>query len=202
MHPTAKVVLLEAESSIGGVWSANRLSPGLKSNNMVGTYQYPDFPMDEETWGVEPGEHIPAKVVHEYLTAFARKFGVLERTRFGCKVESVQRDEKGGWLLKVGGEREEEILAKKLVIATGMTSQAFLPKFEGQEVFARPLFHNKDFAQQAGTLKSTKRVTVLGGTKSAYDAVYAYAMAGIQVDWVIRGKNKPEGLSKILAKSH
>jgi hypothetical protein len=31
-------------------------------------------------------------------------------------------------------------------------------------------------------------VTVFGGTKLAWDAIYNYATNGIQVDWVIRGR--------------
>ena len=187
IHPESKIILLEAESSVGGVWSDKRLYPGLMSNNMVGTYEYPDFPMDEKTWGVKPGAHIPAQVVHDYLTAFAKTFGVFERTRFNTKVESVERGEKGGWLLQTKGEKTGSLLAKKLIVATGMTSQAFLPTFEGQESFGKPVFHSKDFLQNAETLKTSKKITILGSTKSAWDAVYSYATAGIEVDWIIRG---------------
>lgn len=186
VHPDAKVVVLEAESSVGGVWATNRLYPRLKSNNMVGTYEYSDFPMDEKNWGVKAGEHIPGQVLHDYLTKYAEKFGVLQRVRLNCKVESVERGEKGGWLLTTS-HQTGSIYARKLVVATGMTSQAFLPTFEGQESFEAPLFHSKDFLQHEDTLETAKRVTILGGTKSAWDAVYAYASKGIEVNWVIRG---------------
>jgi cation diffusion facilitator CzcD-associated flavoprotein CzcO len=172
---------------VGGVWSSERLYPGLKSNNMVGTYEYSDFPMDEATFGVKAGQHIPGHVIHEYLTAYAKKFDVLHRIRFNTKVETVEKQDKGGWVLWSGGEKSKSIFAKKLIVATGVTSQAFLPTFEGQDSFGVPLFHSKDFLQHADTIKTSKRVTVLGGTKSAWDAVYAYGTDGVEVDWVIRG---------------
>jgi cation diffusion facilitator CzcD-associated flavoprotein CzcO len=159
----------------------------LKSNNLVGTYEYTDFPMDEKTWGVKPREHVPGKIVHDYLEKYAEKFGVLSKIRFDSKVETAERGEKTGWLLTIA-EQKGSILAKKLIVATGMTSQAFLPTFKGQESFGVPLFHSKDFAQHAATLDTAKSVTVLGGTKSAWDAVYAYATKGIEVNWVIRGE--------------
>ena len=186
VHPDAKLVVLEAQSSVGGVWAEGRLYPGLKSNNMVGTYEYSDFPMDEKTWGVKPGEHIPGKVVHDYLTKYAEKFGVLPLVRLNSKVESAERGEKGGWLLKIE-QPQGSILAEKLLVATGLTSEAFVPTIEGQESLGVPLFHCKDFSQNATTLDTAKSVTVLGGTKSAWDAVYAYASKGIEVNWVIRG---------------
>lgn len=153
---------------------------------MVGTYEYSDFPMGEATWGVKPGQHIPGNVLHDYLTAYAKKFGVLERIRFNTKVDSVERGEKGGWLLQTN--TENTIFAKKLVVATGLTSQAFMPTFEGEDSFEAPLFHSKDFLQHKETIQTAKKVTILGGTKSAWDAVYAYASEDVEVDWIIRGK--------------
>ncbi|PBP19947.1 flavin-binding monooxygenase-like protein [Diplocarpon rosae] len=186
VHPSTKMIVLEAESSVGGVWGNGRLYPTLKSNNMVGTYENPDFPMDEATWGVKPGQHVPAIVMHEYLTAFAKNFGVWERTRFNCRVESIEHGEKGGWRLNVGGGEGDVIVTKKLILATGMTSQAFLPTFKGHDEFERPLFHIAEFFKHQETLDTLKSVTVLGGTKSAWDAVYAYATQGVHVDWIIR----------------
>lgn len=173
------------------MWAEHRLYPGLKSNNMLGTYEYPDFPMDPETFGILPGQHIPGQVLHDYLTKYAETFGVLDKIRFQHKVLSAEHQEDGGWILTVldGKDGKEfQILAKKLVLATGLTSEAFLPNFEGQETFGATIFHGKDFLQHAGTLESTKSVTVFGGTKSAWDAVYAYAIKGINVNWVIRGE--------------
>ncbi len=77
---------MEASSTPGGVWAKHRLYPGLKSNNMLGTYEYPDFPLDSETFGVKPGEHIPGTVLHEYLTKYAEKFGILDKIRCNSKV--------------------------------------------------------------------------------------------------------------------
>ena len=155
---------------------------------MLGTYEYSDFPMDEATYGVKPGEHIPGHVVHRYLTDYARKFDVLHRIRLNFKVSSAERHEKAGWTLTAEGEKLTKIYAKKLIVATGVTSQTFLPTFEGQGSFGVPLFHSKDFLRHADTIKTAKRVTVLGGTKSAWDAVYAYGVDGVEVDWVIRGR--------------
>ena len=185
------MAILDAGSSLGGVWSKERLYPGLKSNNMLGTYEYPDFPMDTEAFGVKPGEHIPGSVMHDYLTKYAEKFDILDKIRFEAKVVTAEHQDgpDGGWILTVRkGSAERKIAAEKLVVATGLTSEPFLPHFEGQEEFGVPLFHSRDFLKHADTLESAKVVTVFGGTKSAWDAVYAYASKGIKVSWVIRGE--------------
>ncbi|TDZ73349.1 FAD-dependent monooxygenase DEP4 [Colletotrichum trifolii] len=189
LHPQNSLAVFDQSPTAGGVWAEHRLYPGLKSNNMLGTYEYPDFPMDPETFGVLPGEHIPGKVLHKYLTKYAEHFGIFDKIRFQYKILSAEHQEAGGWILTVLNEKDGkdfQVLSKKLVVATGLTSQEFLPDFEGQETFGAPIFHGKDFLQNAETIETSKRVTVFGGTKSAWDLVYAYAIKGVAVNWVIR----------------
>ena len=53
LHPAEEILVIEAEDSCGGTWSQNRLYPGLKSNNLLDTYEYPDMPMSPEIYGVQ-----------------------------------------------------------------------------------------------------------------------------------------------------
>lgn len=168
--------------------------PGLKTNNMLGTYQYSDFPMDTATYGIKPGEHISGEVVHRYLKDYAQKVGIYSKIQFETKVLSAEQVSGSGWLLTVkkgfsdkDALKTNEVLAKKLIVATGVTSDPFLPRFSGSESFGAPLFHTSDLNEHAGTLESAKTVAVFGGTKSAWDAVYAYATRGVKVEWIIRG---------------
>lgn len=202
LNPAKSLVVFDSGLSLGGTWAKERLYPGLKTNNMLGTYEYPDFPMDPQTFGVQPGQHIPGRVCHEYLSAYAAKFGIADKIRYSSRVlvaEHLSLSPDGGWVLTVAttttqprdGQPSEEqtsqIRARKLVVSTGLTSAPFRPRFEGEETFGGLIFHSKEFLQHAGTLEdATKRVTVFGATKSAWDMVYAYATKGIQVDWVIR----------------
>ncbi|KAI9735598.1 MAG: hypothetical protein M1834_001614 [Cirrosporium novae-zelandiae] len=188
-NPSANVVVLEAAPTLGGVWAEHRLYPGVKSNNMVGTYEYSDFPMDEATYGVKPGQHIPGNILHQYLTDYAEKFGVLPRIRFQSKVETVEKKHDGGWLLTIkmcDENSKTQIMTQKLIVATGLASEPFLPDFKGKGKFDAPFFHCRDFLGHADTLKTARRVAVLGGTKSAWDDAYAYATENISVDLIVR----------------
>jgi Pyridine nucleotide-disulphide oxidoreductase len=186
LHPAAAVVVLDAAETAGGVWAKHRLYPGLKSNNLLGTYEYSDFPMDQ-SYGVKPGQAIPASVLHSYLTNYAAKFGVLERIRFKTKVETAEKKEGQGWLLKVSSGCESgEIWTEKLIVATGLTSEPFMPAFEGSDNFDPPMFHSRDFRHHAESLKTAGSAVILGSNKSAWDAAYAYATAGVAVNMVMR----------------
>lgn len=181
--------MLEAASTLGGVWSEDRLYPELRSNNILGTYEYPDFPM--KGFGEEEGKHIPGEVIHKYLLKYAEVFGVAERIRFNTKVKTAEYRGDDGWVLTLEGEADEKLECRKLIVATGLTSEPIIPAYEGSEHFGAPLFHVKDLHNRAEEVfqlasASGQRVTVLGGSKYAWDAVYACATKGIKVDWVIR----------------
>lgn len=161
---------------------------GLKSNNILGTYEFSDFPMKGATFGVKPGEHIPADAIQKYLEAYSRHFGFADKIRLDHRVESAQHNLDGTWLLQVShGSGTTMIQARKMIVATGITSQAYMPTFEGQESFNAPIFHCRDLLQhQDAILQRGERATIFGGTKSGWDAAYACATAGMKVDWIIR----------------
>ncbi|KAJ5824770.1 hypothetical protein N7447_007110 [Penicillium robsamsonii] len=188
VNPGHNVLLLEAASSVGGVWAKHRLYKGLKSNNMLGTYEYSDFPMDEATFGIKPGQHIPGHVIQKYMEAYIQHFKFADCVRLEHHVESARHNLNGTWQLSVShGADTTTINTKKMIVATGVTSQAYLPNFEGEESFDAPLFHCRDLLQHQGAvLQSGEHATVFGGTKSAWDAAYACATSGMKVDWIIR----------------
>ncbi|KAK3294440.1 uncharacterized protein B0H64DRAFT_400718 [Chaetomium fimeti] len=188
LEPKSTLAILDSGTTVGGVWAEERLYPGLKTNNMLGTFEYPDFPMRTDIFGVKPGEHMPGEAMLKYLTKYAEKFDIFDKIRFRSAVTTAEHQgTTGGWILTVqNGTAQYQIFARKLVMAAGLTSDPFLPHIEGQEKFGVPLFHSGDFVKYAETLDSATTVTIFGGTKSAWDIVYAYASKGVKVNWVIR----------------
>ncbi|EUC42276.1 hypothetical protein COCMIDRAFT_29088 [Bipolaris oryzae ATCC 44560] len=189
LHPGESVVVLDGGSSIGGTWAADRLYPGLKSNNLYGSYEYPDFPMLESVYGVKEGQHIPAAVLHRYLTDFSKHFGVYERTRLNTKVEEIEPSSTGGWVVNVtnASGQLETVRTKKLVLACGLTSQPNIPQYEGADKFESPFFHAKDFCKRSDTVATSNTAVVVGGGKSAMDIAYAFATEGnATVNLIIR----------------
>lgn len=148
--------------------------------------------MSTDIFGVKPKQHIPGRVVHEYLEKVAEEFDIADKIRYSTRVVSAEHKDSGGWVVEAvrsaGGApgAGTTVFAEKLVVATGLTSEAFRPRFDGEGSFGKPIFHGKDFPQHADTIQTAERVTVFGGTKTGWDAVYAYASKGVHVDWVIR----------------
>lgn len=211
VHPQANILILDYAESLGGTWAAERLYPGLKTNNVVGTYEFSDFPMVPKEYGLEPGQHIPGKVVNSYLSDFCDAFGLTSRIRFGTKVDSATLlpDEEwqvgftttakpaagecemvNGDLPATAGTQEKwtgTLIASKLVLATGLTSEPFIPRLPGRETFNGPVFHAKDFKSRAQELAGAKTVVVIGGNKSAWDVCYtSTARLGAKAHMVMR----------------
>ncbi|OJI96140.1 hypothetical protein ASPVEDRAFT_35483 [Aspergillus versicolor CBS 583.65] len=201
LDPSINLVVLDSAASVGGVWAEERVYEGLRTNNRVESYVYSDFPIQKATAVaglVKPGEHMSGRAVHQYLKAYADHFGIHERVRFNCKVETVEyAEEVGVWTIQctTAAAGEEAIwTTRKLILATGLTSQPRIPMFDGQGSFGAALFHVKEFAHYQNTLFANKPagddctapIAILGGGKSAWDAVYTCASQGHQVNWIIR----------------
>ncbi|KAK3067680.1 hypothetical protein LTR53_015307, partial [Teratosphaeriaceae sp. CCFEE 6253] len=200
--PETKLIVLDNNKSLGGTWAKERLYEGLRSNNQRGTLEFPDYPL-HDGFGVQHGEHIPGTVVHDYLTEYAKHWDVFDRIRFESKAldaEKVEGDDSAGWRLTVSSPGGDYTLfTKKLIVATGLTSQPQAMHIKGEESFNAPLVTTARLAQEGAEISkdpTVQRVTIIGSGKSAYDAVYTYASAGKHVDWVIRKSGHgPAGMS-------
>lgn len=198
-HPEAKTLILDYAESVGGTWAHERLYPGLKTNNLVGSYEFSDFPLVPEHYGIERGQHIPGRAVHSYLCDFCEAYGLTPSIRLRTKVEAATLLEGGEWHLSLStlpaaAEHEEyppdqrnELITARLVLATGLTSEPFIPTLPGREDFKGPLFHAKDFKPRAHELTSARSVVVIGGNKSAWDVCYsAAARFGARAHMIMR----------------
>lgn len=135
-----------------------------------------------------------AKHTSNYLEEYAnsRTFAgrsLKDRIRFSTLVTSAQK-EGDGWEIEVQSVDQSDrckVFARKLVVASGLTSVPKVPQFRGQDMFSGRLIHNIDFGS-SGVLADpdVKHVTVLGGGKSGADMIYASVKAGKEVAWIVR----------------
>ncbi|OEL29495.1 putative flavin-containing monooxygenase 1 [Dichanthelium oligosanthes] len=78
-------VVFESAAGVGGVWRRTLASTRLQTP--ASTYRFSDFPWPASADAASTEGLFPRHdQVLEYLAAYARRFGVLDRVRFGCKV--------------------------------------------------------------------------------------------------------------------
>ncbi|EMD67133.1 hypothetical protein COCSADRAFT_135788 [Bipolaris sorokiniana ND90Pr] len=190
VHPEASILVLDKSQSIGGVWAKDRLYPGLHTNNHFRTFEFSDLPMDTEGFDLVDG-HIPGEHVNKYLHSYVETFNLAKHIRLETSVKSAVDQGPMGWMLTVSRytnstETDYQIEALRLVVATGLTSEPLMPKLDGKETFGAPIYHSSEFAKAEGGLGPYKKIALLSGAKFSWDIAYAYASAGVQVDWIIR----------------
>lgn len=155
-------------------------------------YEYPDFPIPIAAFGLKESAHIPGATFNMYLEAYCFRNGLNRFIRLDTKILSAehQAGDAGGWVLEVEHPTvgRWKVFARRLIVATGQRAEEFVPRIEGQEKFARPIFHEAQFAQHQGMIDTAQRVTVVGTSRIARDAIYAYGTKGVKVDWVVRRK--------------
>lgn len=191
VHSEANILVVEKAHSIGGSWATERLYPRLKTNNLFGSYEWSDLPMVPERYGATSGGHIPGRVVHEYFCDAAAHFGIDSCVQLGTMVESATLREDGRWTIKLqsvehGPNPTSAVVADKLVVATGLTSEPHIPMIPGEVDFGGLILHSKHLKDQAAEIASCKNIVVLGGNKSAWDVCYDAAQSGGRVHMVIR----------------
>jgi cation diffusion facilitator CzcD-associated flavoprotein CzcO len=177
------VAVLEREEQLGGVWAPWRAFPGLTTQTPGAQFEFSDFafPPGLPAWPA-------AADVHAYLRAYADRFGVSARIRFGCEVVGMRAQAGGGWTVVVrrAGETTHERF-DRVVVSSGIFDRPVLPPVAGRDDFQRAggrVLHSAQ-CTDPGLLEG-RRVVVVGIQKTATDlAVYA-AGHGCTVDMVYR----------------
>jgi len=112
-----------------------------------------------------------------------------DRIKFGVEVKSVKKMD-GKWAVStesVDTGTLHVLYASKLMVASGLTSEPYMPILPGKEKFDGPIIHQEAFGSSS-ILKSSdiKSICVLGGGKSSADMIYAAVAAGKKVTWVLK----------------
>ncbi|PHH59142.1 hypothetical protein CDD81_3700 [Ophiocordyceps australis] len=182
LQPSANVIIVDEQASIGGVWSREKIYPSLYAQIKHGLFEYSFYPMRHE--GVTADGYVSGDTIHAYLNDFASDFGLVPRLRLGTRVSQVSRRAGGGWRLEVQHQRAIE--CDKLIYASGATSHPVVPAWPRSPGFSAPVIHSSETGSHLEALAKTPSATVVGGAKSSFDSVFLLLSNGTRVDWVIR----------------
>ncbi len=112
------------------------------------------------------------------------------------QVVTIEKDDKR-WAVTVrqtgSTQGETSILTcDKLILATGLNSKPHMPDLDMSK-FDGPSFHALEMAHRHKELVAdgVNHVTIIGGHKSALEAVGTAAQAGKKVEWLIREGGGP-----------
>ncbi|KKK23200.1 hypothetical protein P175DRAFT_0471367 [Aspergillus ochraceoroseus IBT 24754] len=189
LSPDTDLLLIEKRPTLGGVWAEENCYEGLKTNNLKGTYEFTDFPMDAK-YGVKDNAHIPGFVLHQYFNDFADHFDLRRRIHFNTRVFEAEKLETG-WKLNADTSDGRSIVysCDKLIVCSGLASNPNPITMRGQDEFGKPVLNHCQLREQAAKIAedpNAESVTVVGASKTGYDAVHLMASHGKKVEWIIR----------------
>jgi hypothetical protein len=186
IHPSADIVVIERDGSVGGTWSRDRSYPGFKAQASSRMCEFSDIPISIPPGGSDEYD-CPASIhISEYLEIYLEKHiydgkPLKDRFLFNSLVIRVNKGIDGLWKVcfTQSGE-EKEMQAVKLLVATGTTSLPQIPDLKGRDMFKGPIIHSIDFGRSWSNIQTSsfQNITVLGAGKSAADFVYQLVKAG------------------------
>lgn len=128
VDPSIDLTIIDAQSTLGGIWAKDRIYPGLIADSPCGYFDFSDMPMGPVV-GLKDLDVVPGEKVYKYLSAWADKHFLKERMRLKSRVTKLTRNLNGSaWNVTIEYESGTEILTcDKLILATGLASQSNLP---------------------------------------------------------------------------
>ncbi|MGI9414784.1 MAG: flavin-containing monooxygenase [Hyphomicrobiales bacterium] len=160
------VRVLEAGGDVGGTWYWNRY-PGARCDveSMSYSYSFDEELQQDWTWS---HRYAPQPEILAYAGHVADRFDLRRDIAFDTKVTSAHFDEASG-LWTVTTERDEQVVARYCVMATGCLSTPKMPEIEGIEAFRGGCYHTGDWPHD-GVDFSGKRVALVGTGASGVQA--------------------------------
>ncbi|MBB4008218.1 NAD(P)/FAD-dependent oxidoreductase [Allorhizobium taibaishanense] len=170
-------IIIEKNERPGDSWRKRYKSLCLHDPVWYDHLPYIPFP---ENWPV----FTPKDKVGDWLEMYTKVMELNYWSSTTCK--SAQFDEATGeWTVRVDRAGKEVVLKpKQLVLATGMSGKANVPKFPGQDVFKGEQQHSS--RHPGPDAYAGKRVAVIGSNNSAHDISAALWEAGADVTMVQR----------------
>ncbi|KAK3620494.1 hypothetical protein LTR56_023374 [Elasticomyces elasticus] len=112
-------------------------------------------------FGVKEIEYLPGTVVPDSLAEHAKHWNIYERIRSRTKALETDKAEGGnGWHLTVSSPAGQyTLVTKKLIVATGLTSQPQALQVKGQDSCNAPIANTSQLATDGPALLKDPGVT-------------------------------------------
>lgn len=161
------VIAFESGTGVGGTWYWNRY-PGARCDVESMQYSYSFSESLEQQWSWSE-HYAPQPEILRYANHVADRFELRDEIRFETKVTAAHFDEgTARWTVRT--DRQDEVLARFVVMATGCLSSAKTPPFEGMSEFRGQTYHTGEWPHEPVDFAG-QRVGLIGTGSSAIQAI-------------------------------
>jgi cation diffusion facilitator CzcD-associated flavoprotein CzcO len=124
--------------------------------------------------------YVPRQRVVDYLDAYAARAGIVPR--FGVEAAAIVPAANGAW--RTTTRAGAELRSRFVVVTTGANNIPFVPTIDGQESFAGPVVHSRDYRN--GAAFAGRRVLVVGMGNTGAEIALDLAEHGVGVALSVR----------------
>ncbi|KAF3929361.1 hypothetical protein ABW19_dt0201144 [Dactylella cylindrospora] len=193
IQPTINLLIVERETSIGGVWSKDRIYPGLNVQTAPEYFELPYLSLKEVEPPVEynGAGFLTGPSMCRYLELWTEKMGLMKYIRLSTSVRQITRDPDGKrWQCHIV-DSGKVLVTGKLVVANGITSVPKYPNIDYSK-FTPPVMHYRYFGERRAEWdrEEVKEAVVYGAGKGSWDNLVQLVKAGKKVKWVIRNEGR------------
>lgn len=125
-------------------------------------------------------KYVPRQGVVDYLQAYAERAGIAPH--FGAEARTIVPAEGGGWLTTTVDGRS--FRSHAVVVTTGANNIPFVPKIEGDDVFAGRILHSRNY--RSGAAFAGRRVLVVGMGNTGAEIALDLAEHGVAAALSVR----------------
>ncbi|KAI0253456.1 FAD/NAD-P-binding domain-containing protein [Lactifluus subvellereus] len=199
------VEVLTRDRSVGGVWSEERVYPGLQINSVHGEFRFSTMPMHEPDSSIKTGGRLSGEDVRRYMEDFAKQF-LSGKIRFETEILNIRRGDQGrGWNVLVHDKTtgtEKVLYYSRIILCTGGCSkprypEPLTPAAAELAQFSGPVLHSMHFRSRLDDLLSctppvssdpravpVAPIIIIGGGRSAQDSAAFLAREGRPVTMI------------------
>ncbi len=159
--------VFEQASGVGGTWYWNRY-PGARCDieSMQYSFQFSEQLQQEWVWSER---YAAQSEILAYLEHVADRFDLKPDIQFDTRVEAATFDDKRHcWRIET--DRGQTVEARYLILGVGCLSTAVIPRFQGHDDFAGPIYHTGHWPHEDVDFTG-KRVGIIGTGSSAVQAI-------------------------------
>lgn len=182
-----QVDVYEKNNDLGGVWHPENNYANLKCHNPANGVEFYDYPLPDT---IDRTQRLTSSQLFHYLKSYVSDKDLTRHFYFSHQVTSLDYHvDKKSIILEVIDSQNQCIQKNyDYVIYTNVFANKHLPSFPQSECFSGKIIHSFDASSDLLNqyMLQNKRITVLGGSKTATDLILYFAKQGYQVNWLYR----------------
>ncbi len=168
-----RVAIIDKAGSVGASWRSHY--ERLHLHTVKSLSAMPGVP-----FAAHLPQYVPRQGMVDYLQDYAERSAIAPH--FGAEAKTIVPGEGGGWVTTTLDGRT--FRSRSVVVTTGANNIPFLPKIDGDDVFAGRILHSRDY--RSGAAFAGRRVLVVGMGNTGAELALDLAEHGATVALSVR----------------